>query len=109
MNSAVHTRIPAQLQPLIQQTPASGTAQVGQAILQTKLCRYPERKYGALKINGDQSVSQADALERQMLELINAERAKVGAGALQLELNLNEAAEDHSEWMDDTRISATRA
>ena len=44
-------------------------------------------------------MSQADALERQMLELINAERALVGAGALQLELNLNEAAEDHSLWM----------
>ena len=44
-------------------------------------------------------MSQADALERQMLELINAERALVGAGALQLELNLNQAAEDHSLWM----------
>lgn len=48
---------------------------------------------------GVEAVSQADALERQMLELINAERALVGAGALQLELNLNEASEDHSLWM----------
>lgn len=39
-----------------------------------------------------------------MLELINAERASVGAGALQLELNLNQAAEDHSEWMIATDI-----
>jgi Ca2+-binding RTX toxin-like protein len=34
-----------------------------------------------------------------MLELINAERAKVGAPPLLLELNLNEAAEGHTEWM----------
>jgi Ca2+-binding RTX toxin-like protein len=34
-----------------------------------------------------------------MLELINAERAKVGAPPLLLELNLNEAAEAHTEWM----------
>ncbi|WP_199520028.1 CAP domain-containing protein [Ruegeria atlantica] len=34
-----------------------------------------------------------------MLDLINAERAKVGAPPLVLELNLNEASEDHSKWM----------
>jgi Ca2+-binding RTX toxin-like protein len=34
-----------------------------------------------------------------MLELINAERAKVGAPPLLLELNLNEAAEEHTRWM----------
>ncbi len=44
-------------------------------------------------------MSQANSLERQMLELINAERAKVGAPPLLLELNLNEAAEAHTEWM----------
>ncbi|MEM1076865.1 MAG: CAP domain-containing protein [Pseudomonadota bacterium] len=44
-------------------------------------------------------MTQADSLERQMLALINAERAQVGAGALQLELNLNQAAQNHSLWM----------
>lgn len=44
-------------------------------------------------------MSLASSLERQMLELINAERAKVGAPPLLLELNLNEAAEDHTQWM----------
>ncbi len=44
-------------------------------------------------------MSQANSLERQMLELVNAERAKVGAPPLLLELNLNEAAEGHTEWM----------
>ena len=44
-------------------------------------------------------MTQADEYERYMLELINAERAKVGAAPLRLELNLNQAAEDHSEWM----------
>lgn len=44
-------------------------------------------------------MSVANEYERYMLELINAERAKVGAPPLKLELNLNEAAEDHSSWM----------
>ncbi len=44
-------------------------------------------------------VSLADSLELQMLQLINAERAKVGAAPLRLERNLNEAAEDHTNWM----------
>ena len=44
-------------------------------------------------------MSKADSLEWKMLELINAERAKVGAEALKLELNLNRAAEDHTKWM----------
>ncbi|WP_058275197.1 CAP domain-containing protein [Ruegeria atlantica] len=39
-----------------------------------------------------------------MLDLINAERAKVGAPPLVLELNLNEASEDHSKWMIATDI-----
>lgn len=41
----------------------------------------------------------ADALEQYMLELINAERAAAGRDPLQLEQNLNQSAEDHSEWM----------
>ncbi len=44
-------------------------------------------------------VTSADALERYMLELINAERAAVGRAPLQLEQHLNQSAEDHSEWM----------
>lgn len=44
-------------------------------------------------------MAQADALERQMLELINAERTSRGLNPVQLELRLNDAAEDHSEWM----------
>lgn len=47
-------------------------------------------------------MSIADEYERYMLSLINAERAAVGAGALQLELNLNASAEAHSLWMLDT-------
>ena len=44
-------------------------------------------------------MSQASDLERQMQELINEERAALGLDPLQLELNLNEASEDHSLWM----------
>ncbi len=44
-------------------------------------------------------MSTASDLERQMLALINAERAQAGLPPVQLELNLNEAAEDHSQWM----------
>lgn len=44
-------------------------------------------------------MSQADSLERQMLELINAERITRGLPPVQLELRLNDAAEDHSQWM----------
>lgn len=47
-------------------------------------------------------MSYASDLERGMLELINAERASEGLGALTLELRLNDAAEDHSTWMLDT-------
>jgi Ca2+-binding RTX toxin-like protein len=54
---------------------------------------------GAQSPSGGGSVSQANSLERQMLELINAERAKVGVAPLSLELKLNEAAEGHTEWM----------
>lgn len=44
-------------------------------------------------------MSEASALERQMLELINAERAANGLSPVQLELRLNDSAEDHSTWM----------
>jgi serralysin len=44
-------------------------------------------------------MTEADALERYMLELINQERAKYGLNPVQLELNLNQSAEDHSLWM----------
>ncbi|MFW8595464.1 CAP domain-containing protein [Cribrihabitans neustonicus] len=44
-------------------------------------------------------MSQADAFERQMLDLINEERTTRGLDPLQLELRLNDSAEDHSEWM----------
>ncbi|KIC36795.1 CAP domain-containing protein [Leisingera sp. ANG-M7] len=44
-------------------------------------------------------MSQASDLERQMLELINAERTSRGLNPVQLELRLNESAEDHSDWM----------
>lgn len=41
----------------------------------------------------------ATQYERYMLDLINIERAKVGASALQLEKNLNTSADAHSAWM----------
>ncbi|MEL6641603.1 MAG: CAP domain-containing protein [Pseudomonadota bacterium] len=46
----------------------------------------------------------ADEYERYMLELINAERAAVGAPPLQLEQNLNLAADRHSLWMLDADV-----
>ncbi|SDW58789.1 CAP domain-containing protein [Nitrosomonas communis] len=47
-------------------------------------------------------MSQANAYEQYMLQLINAERAKVGAQPLAFDDNLNTAAERHSSWMIDT-------
>ncbi|MEM9395342.1 MAG: DUF4214 domain-containing protein [Pseudomonadota bacterium] len=44
-------------------------------------------------------MSTASDLERQMADLVNAARAAEGLAPLQLELDLNEAAEDHSSWM----------
>ena len=44
-------------------------------------------------------MSTASDLERQMLALINAERTSRGYDPVQLELRLNESAEDHSDWM----------
>jgi uncharacterized protein YkwD len=46
-----------------------------------------------------QDVSTASDFERQMLELINQERAAAGLDPLRLELRLNQASEQHSEWM----------
>ena len=42
---------------------------------------------------------EADALERQMRDLINAERAEVGLDPLELELTLNVSAAAHTDWM----------
>jgi Ca2+-binding RTX toxin-like protein len=44
-------------------------------------------------------MSQANAYEQYILELINAERAKTGAQPLAFDGDLNEAAELHSDWM----------
>lgn len=44
-------------------------------------------------------MSEASPVERQMLELINDERTSRGLNPLQLELRLNDSAEDHSDWM----------
>ncbi len=44
-------------------------------------------------------MAQADSFERQMLTLINQERTSRGIDPLQLELRLNDAAEDYSELM----------
>ena len=44
----------------------------------------------------------ASALERYLLDLVNAERVAHGLGLLQLELNLNGTAHDHSAWMAQT-------
>ena len=41
----------------------------------------------------------ASDLERRMLDIINEERTSRGLSTLTLELNLNAAAEAHSEWM----------
>jgi hypothetical protein len=44
-------------------------------------------------------MSIANSFERQMLDLINAERQAHGLAPLQLEQRLNAAADDHSAWM----------
>ena len=44
-------------------------------------------------------MAQPSAYEQYLLELINAERAKVGAQPLAFDGDLNEAAEGHSQWM----------
>ncbi|ABG31105.1 CAP domain-containing protein [Roseobacter denitrificans] len=55
-------------------------------------------------------MSQANKYEQQMLDLINADRAKVGLDPLVFNSDLNEAGEDHSAWMlDNDRFSHTGA
>jgi hypothetical protein len=49
-------------------------------------------------------MSQATAYEQLMLELINAERAKVGAQPLASQGDLNGAAETHSRWMIEAEV-----
>jgi serralysin len=44
-------------------------------------------------------MSQANAYEQYMLELVNSERAKTGAQPLAFDSNLNTSAENHSQWM----------
>jgi serralysin len=44
-------------------------------------------------------MSQASAYEQLLLELINVERAKIGAQPLAFDGDINEAAELHSQWM----------
>lgn len=44
-------------------------------------------------------MSQATAYEQYMLELVNAERAKVGAQPLAFNGYLNDSADSHSNWM----------
>lgn len=44
-------------------------------------------------------MAQPSTYEQYLLELINAERAKVGAQPLVFDGDLNEAAEGHSQWM----------
>ena len=44
-------------------------------------------------------MTQANAYEQYMLELINIERAKVGSQPLAFDGDLNESAENHSTWM----------
>jgi serralysin len=44
-------------------------------------------------------MAQPSAHEQYLLELINAERARVGAQPLAFDGDLNEAAEGHSQWM----------
>ncbi|NVJ64757.1 MAG: DUF4214 domain-containing protein, partial [Flavobacteriaceae bacterium] len=46
-------------------------------------------------------MSTASDLERYMLELVNAERAAYGLPPVTLELTMNSATEDHSQWMSD--------
>lgn len=53
-------------------------------------------------------MSRANSFERQMLDLINQERANVGLHQLTLNTLLNDASEDHSTWMINTdRFSHT--
>ncbi len=49
-------------------------------------------------------MSKASALEQQMLELVNAERAAIGVAPLTFDERLNDSSEDHSSWMIENNI-----
>ena len=49
-------------------------------------------------------MSKASALEQQMLELVNAERAAIGVAPLMFDDRLNDSSEDHSSWMIENNI-----
>ncbi|NDW45491.1 CAP domain-containing protein [Ruegeria sp. PrR005] len=49
-------------------------------------------------------MSVASTIERQMLDLINQERAAAGLNPVTLELRLNSSAEVHSQWMLDRDV-----
>jgi len=51
-------------------------------------------------------MSIASPVETAMLQLINAEREKIGVGPLSFNSNLNASAEDHSSWMLEQNIFA---
>jgi serralysin len=46
-------------------------------------------------------MTTATDLERYFLNLVNGERALAGLSSVQMELNLNAAADNHSQWMTD--------
>lgn len=54
--------------------------------------------------NGGDQMARASKLEQLMLQLVNGAREKAGLRALKFEGHLNQAAEDHSEWMIRTDI-----
>ena len=45
---------------------------------------------------------RASSFERQMLELINGERANAGLQPLRLNMVLNASSEEHTDWMLET-------
>ena len=49
-------------------------------------------------------MSQGSALEHAMLALVNAERARHDLNPLMMERRLNDAADDHSQWMLDRDV-----
>ena len=49
-------------------------------------------------------MSKANALEEQMLELVNDERANAGLNPLRFNDTLNDSSEDHSSWMLDADV-----
>ena len=51
---------------------------------------------------------QPDSFEQLLLELVNAERAKVGAQPLAFNAHLLASSENHSEWMIASDVFSTR-